>query len=412
MSKTSLALNNLRGYAVLIVVAFHSSIAYVSNQPPAALPFDQPPFAWIANPIVDSDRWLGFDLFCAFTFLYMMQLMFFVSGLFVWPSLKRKSATGFLYDRFLRLGVPFALGAYLLMPIGYFAVYRQTALDPSWRAFLSHFTALPFWPAGPLWFLWILLLFNAAAAFLSRFARGMIDRLARVAAGSSPIRLFAALAILSAAVTLALSGFYTPWQWIDFGPFAFQPLMLPQYTIYFFFGVVVGANGLERGLFSADTMLASQWGRWCTATVASFAMWICPMALIFNGWSATGLQIVAELGQAMFAATACFAAAATFLRFAGRAWPSFDSICENSYGIYLFHYIFVLWTQYLLLSVAMPAIVKGVIVFGVTLVLSWSTAAAVCTIPLGARLLRGQRRTAMAAAPSAADRGAPKHSQS
>jgi hypothetical protein len=56
MSKTSLALNNLRGYAIIIVLAFHSSIAYVSHQPPAALPFDQPPYAWIANPIVDSDR--------------------------------------------------------------------------------------------------------------------------------------------------------------------------------------------------------------------------------------------------------------------------------------------------------------------------------------------------------------------
>ena len=403
MSKTSLALNNVRGYAVLIVVAFHSSIAYVSNQPAAALPFDQPPYAWIANPIVDSNRWLGFDLFCAFTFLYMMQLMFFLSGLFVWPSLRRKSATGFLYDRFLRLGVPFGLGAYLLMPIGYFAVYRQTALDPSWPAFLSHLFALPFWPAGPLWFLWILLLFNAAAAFLSRFAPGVVDVLARAATRSSSPQLFVALASLSALVTLALAGFYTPWQWIDLGPFAFQPLMLPQYAIFFFFGVVVGAQGLERGLFGAEETLSTRWIRWCIATVASFALWIIPMALIFNGYAVPGLQIVAELGQAMFAATACFAAVATFLRFARKPWPSFDSISENSYGIYLFHYVFVLWTQYLLLSTAMPAIVKAVIVFGVTLTLSWAATAAASNNPIGARLLRGQRRTAMATTRTAAD---------
>lgn len=411
MSKTSFALNNLRGYAVLIVVAFHSSIAYVSNQPAAALPFDQPPYAWIANPIVDSDRWLGFDLFCAFTFLHMMQLMFFLSGLFVWPSLKRKSAAGFLYDRLLRLGVPFALGAYLLMPIGYFAVYRQTALDPNWPAFLSHLTALPFWPAGPLWFLWILLLFNAAAAVLPKVAPGAVEVLAGMAAKSSPDRLFVVLASLSTLVTLALAGLYTPWQWIDYGPFAFQPLMLLQYAIYFFFGVVVGAQGLERGLFGAQA-LAGRWGRWCIATIASFAVWISPMALIFNGWSLPGLQIVAELGQAMFAATACFAAAATFLRFAGKPWPSFDSISENSYGIYLFHYVFVLWVQYLLLSFAMPAIIKGVIVLGVTLALSWAVTAAVCNVPIGARLLRGQRRTALATARTAADAGVAEQSGS
>jgi peptidoglycan/LPS O-acetylase OafA/YrhL len=121
-----------------------------------------------------------------------------------------------------------------------------------------------------------------------------------------------------------------------------------------------------------------------------------------------GLQIVADLGQAMFAATACFAAAAAFLRFGARPWPTFDSISENSYGIYLFHYVFILWAQYLLLSIAMPAIAKGVIVFGVTLILSWAVTAAVCAVPLGARVLRGRRRTAMAAARTTAGSSAVK----
>ena len=410
MSKTSLALNNLRGYAIILVLAFHSSIAYVSHQPAAALPFDQPPYAWIANPIVDSDRWLGFDIFCAFTFLYMMQLMFFLSGLFVWPSLRRKSAAVFLYDRFVRLGVPFALGAYLLMPIGYFAVYRQTALDPSWSAYWSHLVALPFWPAGPLWFLWILLLFNGLAAALSRIAPGAIDALARMAAKASPNRLFGALAGITALLTLAMSGLFTPWQWIDFGPFAFQPLMLPQYAVYFFFGLVVGAQGLERGLFGAESALSTRWGRWCVAAVVSFTVWISCSALIVTGHGVPGLQIVAELGQALFAATACFAAAATFLRFGAEPWPSFDSLSENSYGIYLFHYVFILWAQYLLLSVAMPAIIKGVLVFGVTLALSWAVTAAICATPVGARVLRGQRRTAMAAARPPTGHGAAEQS--
>ena len=411
MSKTSLALNNLRGYAIIIVLAFHSSIAYVSHQPAAAPPFDRPPYAWIANPIVDSDRWLGFDIFCAFTFLYMMQLMFFLSGLFVWPSLRRKSAVTFLYDRFVRLGVPFVLGAYLLMPLGYFAVYRQTALDPSWSAYLSHLTVLPFWPSGPLWFLWILLLFNVVAAALNAIAPGAVEFLARIAAKSTLNRLFAALAGITALVNLAMSGLFTPWQWIDYGPFAFQPLQLPQYAIYFFFGLVVGARGLEHGLFGAEGALARRWGRWCISTVISFFVWITSTALIVTGHGVPGLQVVAELGQALFAATACFAAAATFLRFAARPWPSFDSIAENSYGIYLFHYVFILWAQYLLLSIALPTIAKGVIVFGVTLALSWGVTTAVCAIPLGARVLRGQRRTAIAAARTTANHGTAEQSR-
>src|SRR6266852_8902919 len=134
MSKTSLALHNLRGFAILNVLAFHSFIAYIVSQPASPLPFDSPPYGWTANPIVDSARWFGFDLFCAFQYLYLMQLMFLLSGLFVWPSLSRKGVRTFLRDRFLRLGVPFLLGTYLLMPVAYYPVYRLTAVDPGWSA--------------------------------------------------------------------------------------------------------------------------------------------------------------------------------------------------------------------------------------------------------------------------------------
>jgi len=107
MSKSSLALGNLRGFAILMVVAFHSFIAYLGSQPASPHPFDSPPFGWTANPIIDSQRWFGFDLFCASQYVYLMHLMFFLSGLFVWPSLLRKGAKTFLHGRVIRLGVPF-----------------------------------------------------------------------------------------------------------------------------------------------------------------------------------------------------------------------------------------------------------------------------------------------------------------
>ena len=43
MTKSSVALSNLRGFAIVMVVAFHSCIAYLISQPDAALPFDVPP---------------------------------------------------------------------------------------------------------------------------------------------------------------------------------------------------------------------------------------------------------------------------------------------------------------------------------------------------------------------------------
>jgi hypothetical protein len=184
MSKSSLALSNLRGLAIVMVVAFHSFIAYLGSQPAAQLPFDIPPYGWRANPIVDSARWFGFDLFCALQYVYLMQLLFFLSGLFVWPSLSRKGSGRFLYDRFVRLGIPFTVGLYLLMPVAFYPVYRAGAVDPSWSAFWSHWIALPFWPSGPMWFLWLLLLFNIAAAALFWLAPRAGESLGRLAANA------------------------------------------------------------------------------------------------------------------------------------------------------------------------------------------------------------------------------------
>src|SRR5215813_12460482 len=200
MSRSSLALSNLRGFAIVMVVAFHSLIAYLGSQPASPIPFDDPPYAWRANPIVDSARWFGFDLFCALQYIYLMQLLFFLSGLFVWPSLSRKGARTFLYDRLIRLGVPFAVGLYVLMPIAYYPVYRVTAVDTSWSAFWSHWIALPFWPSGPMWFLWVLLLFNIVAAALFWLAPRAGEFLGRLwdKAGLHPGRFFLALVSICA----------------------------------------------------------------------------------------------------------------------------------------------------------------------------------------------------------------------
>ena len=389
MSKSSLALSNLRGFAIVMVVAFHSFIAYLGSQPASQLPFDLPPYGWRANPIVDSARWFGFDLFCAFQYLYLMQLMFFLSGLFVWPSLSRKGGKKFLYDRLLRLGVPFAFGLYVLMPLTYYPVYRLSAIDPSWSAYWSHWIALPFWPSGPMWFLWPLLAFNIAAAGLYWLAPRAGEWLGRPWAkpDSNPVRFFMTLVSVSALAYVPLAAVFEPWQWVQFGPFAFQPSFAPQYAIYFFAGLGVGACGFERGLLDGDAMLARHWTRWAIGTAATFVLWIVPTALIVQGTSLPGLRIVADLGLVLCAASACLALAAVFLRFAGPHRPVLDNLADNAYGIYLLHYVFVIWLQYLLLDAPLFAIAKAAIVFTSALALSWAIAAAICRVPIGARLM-------------------------
>src|SRR5215831_17559736 len=152
LPRASAAIDNLRAFVILLVLSFHAVLAYLDFLPRSPFPFDSPPYLWRAFPIVDTARWFGFDLFCAWQDVFLMSLFFFVSGLFVWRSIERKGIRTFLRDRIVRLGLPFAFVVALLMPIANYPTYVQTALDPSLAAFWRHWLALPFWPCGPMWF--------------------------------------------------------------------------------------------------------------------------------------------------------------------------------------------------------------------------------------------------------------------
>lgn len=396
LSKSSIAIDNMRGFVVVMVVAFHSSMAYLTSQPATEPPFDSPPYVWLANPIVDNVRWLPLDLFSASQFLYLMQLLFFVSGVFVWPSLMRKGAARFLRDRALRLGILFVFGTALLMPATYYAVFRITATDPGVFAFWRHWLALPFWPSGPMWFLWFLLVLDVMAAALYLFGRRSVEALARLGttAHAYPGRCFIVLSVISALTYMPLARIYTPWQWVEFGPFAFQPGLALQYVVYFFAGMIVGAGWLERGMLGSGGALARRAGGWIAAALALFVAWLAAMAIAVKGPAPppAAVQIAADITTVLFVATACFAAVAGFIRFANRRQAICQSLGENGCGVYFFHYFFVLWAQYFLLGIAMFALVKAAVVFSVALFLSWAANAAVCRTSIGARLLRGTRR--------------------
>jgi peptidoglycan/LPS O-acetylase OafA/YrhL len=397
MSRTSLALSNLRGFAIVMVIAFHSCIAYLTSQPAVPPPFDAAPYRWLANPVIDDQRWLGLDLFCALQYMYLMHLMFFLSGLFVYPSLARKGPARFAFDRFLRLGVPFAFGVLLLMPFAYYPVYRLTAVDPSWFAYWSHWRALPFWPSGPLWFLWVLFACNLGFVALFLAVPSLRERLASLSAGAGarPVHFLMALFAVAALAYVPLSVIYKPWDWVTIGPFAFQPSFVAPYAIFYLAGVSVSAHGFDRGLLQTDGALARRWPIWLFGAFVTFLCWIIPTALIVKEVvSVPGLQVVADLCSVLASATISLAVTAVFLNFAAKPSAFLGRISVNAYPIYLIHYLFIIWIQYLLLDITLFAPIKAALVFAGTLLMSWASAALVCSFPIGARLMQGKQELA------------------
>ena len=278
------------------------------------------------------------------------------------------------------------------MPAAHYPVYLVTAQDPSWSAFWQQWTALPFWPIGQLWFLWFLLALDILAVGLWRIDPDAV-LLKQLLGGRQPTRYVAELVTVTAAGYIPLAAVFNPWERLQFGPFSFQPSFSLVYVIYFFAGVAIGVGGIEQSLLATDGPLAHGWRTWAAGALIGFMLWIIPTGLIVKGQGAAlpPVQIAADLGFVLFAASACFGFAAAFLRFAGARWPIFDSVSENAYGIYLFHYVFVIWTQYLLLGVSLPAIVKGLIVFVVTVALSWAASAALRRVPVAGRVIGAAR---------------------
>jgi hypothetical protein len=366
---------------------------------PSAFAFDRSPYEWRSFPIVDSHRWFGFDIFCAWQDVYLMSLMFFLSALFTWPSLVRKRSRKFLGDRLLRLGVPFGFALVVVMPIALYPAYRVTAVDPGLLAYARHYLALPFWPNGPMWFLWQLLALTIAAAGLYRFAPHGVEFLGRLSSSAStrPGRYFIGLATASALAYVPLALAFTPWLWSEQGPLALQFSRPLLYAVYYFAGLGVGSYGLERGLLAAEGMLARRWGVWLASALASFIAWmgLTALALSYTTAAPFVLQVGVDTSFALASTSGCFFMMAACLRFGAIRSRIFDGLSNNAFGMYVLHYVFVVWLQFALLGVALFAVGKAMIVFGGTLFLAWMATTGMRFVRFGSRFIGEEPRLLM-----------------
>jgi peptidoglycan/LPS O-acetylase OafA/YrhL len=78
---------------------------------------------------------------------------------------------------------------------------------------------------------------------------------------------------------------------------------------------------------------------------------------------------------------------AYFLRFKQSGKSMLDPMQADAYGMFLVHYPIVLWLQYWLFDLDLPAIVKAMTAFVLTVALSWAATAALRKIPGATRVL-------------------------
>ena len=386
----NVSIGYLRAFLTVLVVAHHASLAYATFAPPAAGSLTSLPRWWQAFPVVDLPKWAGADTIVGFNDTFFMSLMFLISGLFVWKSLHRKSVGTFLRERAVRLGIPFLLAAAVVAPLAYYPTYLQIG-QHGVGGFAHQWLSLGSWPAGPAWFVWLLLAFDVVAAGLYLTAPKWADVAGCFFARftNKPYRFLGYLVGISAAVYIPLAVKFNPITWTQFGPFAFQTSRLLHYFIYFLIGIAVGAYGIENGILARGSKLARRWWFWAIAAIVVFlASSAFVIALLTSPKAASPLwQAIADLVFTVTCATTSVAMLALFVRFAKTPRWIFDSLRDNAYGIYLLHYAFVSWLQYALLKAHLSGFAKLTIVFSSAFALSWITTAAIRRIPAVARVI-------------------------
>jgi hypothetical protein len=347
----------------------------------------------------DKARWLGFDLVVLFNDSFFMACMFLISGLFVRDSLARRGTANFIGNRAWRLGVPYLVSIFVLMPIAYYPTFLRYHLPGTTDFNFFHFwwrtlTVGP-WPSGPAWFLWVLLFFDVVVGLLWAAIPEAINGLGRAiyALRYRPGVAFAAFLIFSIVVYLPMRLWVGDAAWFepDGFPLPIQTSRILLYSGYFLVGVGIGAIDLKSGLFAVNGELSARWKVWL-AFAALFYGAILLLVYAHHNWvdfnsPPLWWRVGYGLAFALFSGAMTIAEISLFLRFAQSRLAFLDAMRPQAYGIFLVHYIFIIYLQYAVYDPPLPVFVKFAIVFVGTLSLSWATTLLLRKVPVVGRMI-------------------------
>jgi surface polysaccharide O-acyltransferase-like enzyme len=348
----------------------------------------------------DRMRWLGFDLIVLFNDSFFMACMFLISGLFVCDGLARKGPAIFLRDRAWRLGIPYLVSVLVLIPIAYYPTFLRYHLlgttDFSFLHFWWRTLTVGPWPSGPAWFLWVLLAFDTIAAAVWLMAPRIIPSLGQLVfpLRDRPIRAFVLFLAFSVASYLPMHLAFGDQSWLepDGFPLPIQTSRIMLYAGYFFAGVGIGATNLRIALPAENGEVARRWQVWF-AFAAVFYGAILVLVYVHHNWVADFSSPPLSWRSAYGVAFALFSGAMTsaelaiFVRSAKSKLSLLDALRPSAYGIFLVHYIFIIWLQYYVYDYSFPAFVKFAIVFSGTLLLSWALVVLLRKIPFVSRMI-------------------------
>jgi hypothetical protein len=147
-------------------------------------------------------------------------------------------------------------------------------------------------------------------------------------------------------------------------------------------GVMLGAGDMEHSLSRGNLR---HWPLWLILGGLSYLANALGPVLI-PGLTPSAVKVVLNTTLSFCCVFTILGSLGLARRIFTKSLPAGDSLSDNAYGIYIFHYMFVLWAQFTLLTAPVPAGLKFLLAFAFALAASWTLTALARRTPL-ARVL-------------------------
>ncbi|MEJ2557155.1 MAG: acyltransferase [Anaerolineae bacterium] len=335
-------MDNLRTIIILLVVLYHVGGVYEAAG------------MWASFWIVDDPAtitWVGilgivFDI-------VVMPTLFFISGYLVLGSLKNKTGWEFLKGKFKRLMIPWVIAVFTLIPLyKVIFLYSRNLPQEHWTTYF-HFSQGNISSQNWLWFLPVLFTFNMLYLLLTKAK----IRIPNISLKGAVLGTF----LIGFVYSFSIGGI------LGFRSWTLTPLIdfENERLLVYFMAFLLGSLCFQQNVFAGKPQSKTLY------TVVNSTAWIPVTAHIFTrlfpffypeGFSITPLyRLIWWLSFDLSLLCMLYLMIETFWRYfdkTGRIWSELN---RNSYYVYIIHVIVLGGIATLLLNLALPALLKYLI---------------------------------------------------
>ena len=347
-------MDNLRAFVILLVVVIHGLITYTPYAP-----------SWWY--VIEAETSVFFTVPVLLIDVPVMFVLFFISGYFAFPSLRKRSPSSFLKNKFIRVGLPWIFGVLFLAPPVTYLIYLSRGIPVSYLEFWSRDFWQPLvYQQSVYWYLGILfLMFTIMSVIYSLSSR---FRALEQGISNPTWKLFVSFAAVMTVGFFTMNLFFPLDAWIHVYIFAVQPERAPLYVGYF----ILGIYAYKRGWFTAEGYKPGL-TYWAPLSALSGAAYLGSRYILISAQTMIYLMVGVAALFNVFCFSSIMAGLAFFQRYVNGRSPFWRSQAANSYGIYYVHPLFLYPLSFVFIPVTLSLCLKAPIVIITAILMSWGS---------------------------------------